>query len=144
MAAAHIPIKPGLTIPRREIRLEFFHAPGPGGQNVNKTATAVALCFHPDSSSVLTPIQKDLVKARLVNRINADGVLRLASTSARSQAANRFLVEIRFRKMLASALEPVRKRRPTLPTGVSRERRLEGKRLLAARKENRRRWRGAD
>jgi ribosome-associated protein len=106
---------------------------------VNKVATAVALCFHPASSSALTPDQKELVKARLAGRMNADGVLRLVSASGRSQGVNRLLAEARFREILARALAPVRKRRPTRPTRASRERRLEEKRLLAVRKAARRR-----
>ena len=45
------PIRPGLTIPPREAWFEFSHASGPGGQNVNKVATAATLCFHPASTT---------------------------------------------------------------------------------------------
>ncbi len=55
------PIRPGLTIPPREAWFEFSHASGPGGQNVNKVATAATLCFHPASSGVLSDSQKALV-----------------------------------------------------------------------------------
>ncbi len=137
-------INPSLTIPRRETWFEFSHASGPGGQNVNKVATAATLCFHPDSSSVLSPAQKALLKAKLANRINADGVLRIATDQARSQSGNRVLAEARFCELLADALKPVKKRRPTRPTRASRERRLTDKRMRSARKGERGRPEGSE
>ena len=132
-----LPIRPGLAIPRREIWFEFSHSSGPGGQNVNKVATAAALCFHPASSGVLSPQQKETVQERLANRINADGVLRVASDEGRSQSGTRARATERFRELLEEALRPVKKRRPTRPSRASVERRLLDKRLRAARKGGR-------
>ena len=130
-------VRPGLVIPQRETWFEFSHSSGPGGQNVNKVATAATLCFHPDSSGVLTPAQKTLVRARLANRINADGVLRITSDESRSQSGNRAMAGERFRQLLFEALKPVKKRRPTRPSRSSIERRLADKRFRAARKSGR-------
>lgn len=132
-------IRQGLIIPRRETWFEFSHSSGPGGQNVNKVATAATLSFHPDSSSALSPAQKETLKTKLANRINADGVLRVAMDQARSQSANRALAEERFRELLAEALKPVKKRRPTRPSRSSVERRLTDKRIRSAQKNERRR-----
>lgn len=131
-------IQPGVVIPRRETWCEFSHASGPGGQNVNKVATAVTLCFHPASSGALTPAQKELVARRLANRINADGVLRVVASDARTQAANRAGADLRFRELLVEALKVAKKRRPTRPSRASVERRLLDKRFRAARKVDRR------
>lgn len=130
-------VPPGLDIPRREIWFEFSHASGPGGQNVNKVATAATLCFHPDSSGVLSPEQKARLKGALANRINTDGVLRISAADARSQLANRMLAERRFRELLAEALKPVKKRRPTRPSRAAKERRLADKRIRSTRKAER-------
>lgn len=130
-------VRPGLAIPRREVWFEFSHASGPGGQNVNKVATAATLNFHPDSSAALTPTQKETVKAKLANRINNDGVLKITSDEARSQSGNRVLAGRRFCQLLFEALRPVKKRRPTRPSRGAVERRLTDKRLRSARKANR-------
>lgn len=130
-------IRPGLIIPRREFWFEFSHSSGPGGQNVNKVASAATLCFHPESSAVLSPAQKRTVGIKLANRINADGVLRLTAEDGRSQSGNRMAAERRFRELLAEALKPVKIRRPTRPSRSSIERRLTDKRLRSARKAGR-------
>lgn len=131
-------LRPGLWIPEREVWFEFSHAGGPGGQNVNKVATAATLCFHPASSGVLSDSQKALVALKLANRINQDGVLRVASDSARTQPGNRALAAARFAELLSEALKPIKKRRPTRPSRASVERRLSDKRIRSARKMGRR------
>lgn len=133
-----VQIRPGLSIPRHEIWFEFSHSSGPGGQNVNKVATAATLCFHPGTSSILTPYQKDVIQRKLARRINADGVLRIAAEDERSQSGNRRLATERFCQLLAEALRPRKKRTPTRPTRGSIERRLLDKKLRSARKANRR------
>ncbi|MDR1520469.1 MAG: aminoacyl-tRNA hydrolase [Planctomycetota bacterium] len=132
-----IAIQAGLAVPKRDVWFEFSHAAGPGGQNVNKVATAVTLCFHPDSSAALSPGQLDLLKARLANRFNAKGILRLTAADGRTQGVNRSLALARFRELLNRALTPVKRRRPTRPSRAADEKRLAGKRRLAARKTGR-------
>lgn len=130
-------IRPGLWIPEREVWFEFSHAGGPGGQNVNKVATAATLNFHVASAGTLSEWQKGVVAARLANRINADGVLRVTASDGRTQGANRTAAAGRFRALLADALRPVKRRRATRPTRASVERRLGEKRVRAARKSGR-------
>ncbi|MCC8179317.1 MAG: aminoacyl-tRNA hydrolase [Planctomycetes bacterium] len=132
-------IRPGLVIPTSEVWFEFSHSGGPGGQNVNKVATAATLCFHPDSSSALHARQKELVKNKLKNRINVDGILKITAEDARSQSANRTLAARRFMALLEEALRPVKIRRPTRPSRAAKERRLTEKRSQAMRKAARRR-----
>ncbi|MDR1744407.1 MAG: aminoacyl-tRNA hydrolase [Planctomycetota bacterium] len=138
MSEDGFPIRPGLAIPRREVWFEFSHSSGPGGQNVNKVSTAVALCFHPASSSALSDRQKDAIAAKLANRINSEGVLRIVGDEGRSQSGNRARVIERFAELLAETLKPVKKRRPTRPSRASVERRLVNKRKQAERKSARR------
>ncbi len=130
-------IRPGLWIPEREIWFEFAHAGGPGGQNVNKVATAATLNFHVPSAGTLSERQKAIILARLANRVNADGVLRVTASDGRTQRANRQAAAERFRALLADALKPAKARRPTRPTRSSVERRLADKRFRAARKSGR-------
>ena len=130
-------IRPGLWIPEREVWFEFSHAGGPGGQNVNKVATAATLNFHVASAGTLSDWQKAVVQSRLANRINADGVLRVTASDGRTQLANRQSAAERFCALLADVLKPVKKRRPTRPTRSSVEQRLTDKRFRAARKSGR-------
>ncbi len=130
-------LRPGLWIPEREVWFEFSHAGGPGGQNVNKVATAATLNFHVASAGTLSEWQKSVVASRLANRINADGVLRVTASDGRTQGANRAAAAQRFCELLAEVLKPVKKRRATRPTHSSVERRLADKRFRAARKSGR-------
>jgi ribosome-associated protein len=87
---------------------------------------------------VLSESQKATVALKLANRINQDGVLRVTSDEGRSQSGNRVRAAARFAELLAEALKPVKKRRPTRPHRASIERRLTDKRLRSARKMHRR------
>ncbi|MCC8116711.1 MAG: aminoacyl-tRNA hydrolase [Planctomycetes bacterium] len=131
-------IRPGLSIPAREVWCEVSHGAGPGGQNVNKVQTAATLCFHPASSGVLGHTEKELLARRLAARINADGILKITASEERSQSANRARAGERFRLLVANALHVAKKRRPTRPTKASVERRITGKRVHSAKKARRR------
>ena len=130
-------IRDNLAVPEHEVWFEFSHASGPGGQNVNKVATVATLCFALAASGVLSDAEKRLAATRLANRIAADGVLRITSRESRSQSGNRMRAAARFRLLLAEALKPVKKRRPTRPSLASRERRLADKHHRARRKAER-------
>ena len=109
--------------PEEELEEEFVRsASGPGGQNVNKTATAVRLTFRFMESAVLS----DHVKQKLLDLCGADFVSFLARES-RSLPMNRTAARIRLATLLASVKKEKKKRRPTKPTRASKERRLESK-----------------
>jgi ribosome-associated protein len=127
-----------IAIDEREIEESFVRASGPGGQNVNKLATAVQLRFDVRHS----PSLPDDVRARLErlagSRLTRDGVLIIAAQRHRTQARNRQDALDRLVELICeAAITPV-KRRATRPTRASRERRIEGKKRRAGIKRLRR------
>ncbi len=127
-----------ISIDEREIEESFVRASGPGGQNVNKLATAVQLRFDVRGSPSLT----DDVRARLERlagtRLTRDGVLVIIAQRHRTQGRNRQDALDRLIDLIRRAAIPPRPRRPTRPTRASRERRIEGKKHRAGLKQLRR------
>ena len=131
-------INAATAIPKREIWPEFAHASGPGGQNVNNVSSQVTLCFSVANSAALTASQKQRIFAALKNRINKQGILRITCNETRHQSQNRAAALKRLQALLAGALQPRKRRRPTRPSRAAKEKRLRDKRLRAAVKQQRR------
>ena len=132
-----IEITPGLAIPDWEITYTASRSGGPGGQNVNKVNTRVALAFDVVGSPTLVPQQKARILERLATRISKDGVLQVVSQRHRTQAANRTAALERFVELLRMALARKAPRVPTRPNRVATERRVASKKLRGRLKQQR-------
>lgn len=130
-------VTPTLAIPDAELVERFVRAGGPGGQNVNKVATAVELRFDVAGSSSLPEAVKARLLARRDRRITEDGVLVISAQRFRTQERNREDARARLAALVAAATVAPKKRVATKPTKGSKERRLGAKRERAAVKRQR-------
>ncbi len=121
-----------------ELRFEAHRASGPGGQNVNKVATAIRLRFDVAGSPSLPAAVKDRLIRLAGRRMTGKGELTIEAARHRTQEANRRDAERRFLRLLEAAARPPRMRRPTKPTAASRRRRLEAKHKRSETKRRRR------
>jgi ribosome-associated protein len=132
-----IEITPALQLDDRELQIDFVRASGPGGQNVNKVATAAQLRFDARASSL-----PEDVKARLIrlagHRITSEGVLLIEARRFRTQEQNRADAIQRFVDLVRKALVEPKKRTKTKPTQASKEQRIQEKKRRAEIKKLRR------
>jgi ribosome-associated protein len=116
-----------IALDEDELKESFVRASGPGGQNVNKVATAVELRFDLVNSPSIPEDVKERMKGLAGRRLTKEGVLILFADRFRTQERNRRDALDRLVEMIREAAVPPTERRPTRPTRASRERRLESK-----------------
>ena len=116
-----------IAIDEREISESFMRASGPGGQNVNKVATAVELRFDALASPALPDDMKVRLRGLAGSRMTQDGVLIIRAESHRSQERNRADAQEKLLALLREAAHRPKARRATRPTLASKKRRLDGK-----------------
>ena len=132
-----LPVTSTLLIPETELTESFVRASGPGGQNVNKVASAVELRFDvAHSPSLPEPLRARLL-ARRDRRLTADGVLVIQANRFRDQARNREDARERLAEIIRAAQHVPKKRVATKPTRASQERRIASKKKRAQHKQAR-------
>ena len=122
-------INSDITTKTAEIRFDFVRSSGPGGQNVNKVASAAQLRFDIRNSTSIP----DEIKPRLIKlagkRVNSEAVLLIDARTSRSQSQNRAEALERLKALILKALHKPKPRRKTRPTAASKEKRLRSKKM---------------
>jgi ribosome-associated protein len=141
-------IRPGFTVPEAELRFSYSHSSGPGGQNVNKTATKTRLKWNPAQSRAAAQCLSAEERERLLEKtgslLGEDGSIQIVSDRFRSRLANQEDCRDRLVRLVRKALRRPKKRIPTRPTRASKERVLKEKRKKATIKKLRRRPTGEE
>jgi ribosome-associated protein len=122
-----IPIAGGIVLDPAELDISYIRSPGPGGQNVNKVASAAQLRFDLMNSPSLPDAVKTRAATLAGTRLTNDGAIVITASRFRAQPMNRDDAIARLVELLREAATPPKPRRATRPTLASKRRRVEGK-----------------
>ena len=141
MASIHskcmLHVTSSIAIDESELTERFVRSSGPGGQNVNKVATAVQLSFDPWASPALDDGMRERLRALAGKRMTVDGLILIDARRYRTQADNRQDARDRLIALLRAAAIPPKRRRKTRPSAAAAERRLTSKKRRAHTKRSR-------
>lgn len=122
----------------KELSFKTSRSSGAGGQNVNKVETSVTVLWNVAASEFFTEEQKDLIQDKLKNRINAEGFLFLTVSESRTQLMNKNKAIEKILDIVDKSLFIPKKRVATKPSKAKKQKRLDSKKKLSEKKENRR------
>lgn len=120
-----------------ELSYKTSRSSGSGGQNVNKVETSVTVMWKVEESVVFTEVEKERIFFKLKNRINAEGILQMTVSESRTQLQNKKIAAEKIQEMVNQALIIPKKRIATKPSKAKIEKRLESKKKISEKKENR-------
>lgn len=126
-----------IRIPEKELEFKISRSSGPGGQNVNKLNTKVAVIFDIENSGALKAEQKEIILRKLAYRLTKDKKLIVVSQQFRTQRANRDYAVEKLEGLIENALKKPKTRRPTRPTYTAVEKRLKRKKQRSVIKRQR-------
>ncbi|MBC7788499.1 MAG: aminoacyl-tRNA hydrolase [Anaerolineae bacterium] len=126
-----------VAIPRSELEVRATRSGGPGGQHVNTSSTRIELRWNLLSSAALEDGERARAAAKLANRLDGDGFLRVVASASRSQRRNRDDAEARLVDLVSRALTVPRKRVRTKPSRAAREARMDAKKRRGKTKRER-------
>jgi ribosome-associated protein len=130
-------ISPQIAIPDEELEWKFIRSSGPGGQNVNKVATAVQLRFLLAQNSSLPASARNRLRRLAGQKLSDDGNILVSARNERSQEQNRRAALQRLAELIRAAMIEPKIRKKTRPTRASQERRIESKKRRAGTKRQR-------
>ena len=123
----------------KELKFKGIRSSGAGGQHVNKVSSKIELTFDLENSTSLSENEKTLLKTKLSSKLTKDNILILFSDESRSQHRNKEIAIKRFLELIRTNLIRPKKRRPTKPSKGSIRKRLESKKKVSEKKNNRKR-----